>query len=373
MILLALVSYFTYDRIEEVDVSLAQRGILVARGLAPGAEFALFAGDRSSLQRLTDAAIHEADVSSITIVDAEGQELAHSGQLEARSPDESVTFRQPVIQTQLATRDLPEELHVRAEPARLGEITVEMSRFTARARQHIFVLIGLALGLACVLVATALALVIGNSVIRPIRRLASAMVELEQGHRVAPLPTTGGRELQTLSMGFNRMATKLQADARELETQIEDATRALIAQKDTAEQATKAKSRFIAAASHDLRQPLHAIDLFTSTLQRRAAGTELESVVRDLGQAVSVMDRLFDALLDISKLDAGTLRAEFRPFPLERVFVQLAAEYSDAAVQKHLRLHIRQTNAVVSPTSCSCIAFWLISLPMQFDIQTKGP
>jgi hypothetical protein len=131
MILVALVSYFTYDRIAQVDISLAQRGILVARQLAPGAEFALFAGDKTELQRLADAAFHEADVRSITIADAQGQVLAHSGADESAS-DESVMFTQSVTQTQLAVTDLPEESSVPSGPLRMGEITVEMSRSAAR-------------------------------------------------------------------------------------------------------------------------------------------------------------------------------------------------------------------------------------------------
>src|SRR5262249_51023864 len=157
-----------------------------------------------------------------------------------------------------------------------------------------------------VLVAIALAMVIGNSVIRPIRRLAEAMGELGRGNRVQPLAIEGGGEFRTLSEGFNRMAGQLQADARELQRQINEATSQLTAQKDMAEQATSAKSRFIAAASHDLRQPLHAIRLFTATLQRRARGPQLEGLVHDLAQSVAVMDRLFDSLLDISRLDSGT-------------------------------------------------------------------
>lgn len=347
MILLALVGYFTYQRIAEVDFSLAQRGILVARQLAPVAEFAIFAGDRSALQRLTDAAMYEADVRSVTIADPQGQALARSGPVDPSEAGDSVRFTQPVMQTRLVTSDLPEEMHVNGAPAAIGEITVEMSRSAARVQQQRLLLTGLAFGFACMMIAVALALAIGNSVIRPIRRLATAMVELGHGRRVAPLPAAGGGEFRTLSEGFNRMAGKLQADARELEAQIEEATRALVAQKDTAEQATRAKSRFIAAASHDLRQPLHAIGLFTSTLQRRAAGTELQAIVHDLAQSVSVMDRLFDSLLDISKLDSGTLRAEPKPFLLERLLTQLVAEYADVAEQKRLRLHARATAAVV--------------------------
>ena len=59
MILASLVTYFTYQRIVEADVSLAERGKLVARRLAPATEFAIFAGDHAALQRLTDIQIRE--------------------------------------------------------------------------------------------------------------------------------------------------------------------------------------------------------------------------------------------------------------------------------------------------------------------------
>jgi len=347
MILLSLVIYFTYERIVEVDVSLAERGKLVARRLAPATEFAIFTGDHAALQRLADAAAHEADVSSIAIADAQANELARSGSAGPVDESGSMRFTEPVIQTRLAVGDFPEQMQASSPPPKVGEITVVMSRAAAAAQQRLLLLIGFGLGLAGLVVAIALALAIGNAVIRPIRRLAGAMVELGQGLEVPPLETGGGGELGTLADGFNRMAARLQADARELEARIADATRALMVQKDAAEQATKAKSRFIAAASHDLRQPLHAIGLFSSTLQRRTEGTDLQSVVADLTKAVAVMDRLFNSLLDISRLDAGTLQATPRAFPLDRLFVQLAAEYSDAAAQKHLRLRVRPTSAIV--------------------------
>jgi signal transduction histidine kinase len=347
MILFSLVIYFTYERIVEVDVSLAERGKLVARRLAPASEFAIFTGDHAALQRLADAAVHEADVSSIAIADAQGTELARSGRSAPVGDSASMRFTEPVIQTRLAVGDFPEQMQGSSPPPKVGEITVVMSRASASAQQRQLLLIGFALGLAGLALAIALALAIGNAVIRPIRRLAGAMVELGQGRDVAPLGTGGGGELGTLAEGFNSMAARLQADARELEARIADATRALMVQKDAAEQATKAKSRFIAAASHDLRQPLHAIGLFTSTLQRRTEGTDLQSVAADLTKAVAVMDRLFNSLLDISRLDAGTLQATPRAFPLDRLFGQLAAEYSDAAAQKPLRLRVRPTLAVV--------------------------
>ncbi|HEY2394603.1 MAG TPA: ATP-binding protein [Rudaea sp.] len=347
MILLALVTYFTYQRIEEVDVSLAERGKLIARRLAPGTEYAIFAGDRAALQRLADAASSEVDVSSITINDALGHELAHSRGRVSATADLSLRFTEAVKQTRLAVGDFPEQIQASDGDAKIGEISVVMSRVAAAAQQRRLLLTGLALGLLGIALAVLLAVLIGNGVIRPIRRLANAMVDLGRGGRVRPIPTDGGGELSTLAEGFNQMAARLQADARELEARIEEATRALVVQKDAAEKATRAKSRFIAAASHDLRQPLHAIGLFSSALQRRVQGADLQTVAADLAQAVGIMERLFNSLLDISRLDAGALGVSPRAFALDRLFAQLAAEHADAAARKQLRLRFRPTGMVV--------------------------
>jgi signal transduction histidine kinase/FixJ family two-component response regulator len=346
LILFALVTYFTHARIAEVDVALAQHGLSVARQLAPGVEFALFAGDRAALQRMADAAAREAGVASIEITDARGQVLSRSRRIAGDEPLEVIQFTHPVRETRLAV-DIPEQLRASAGPAVVGEITVAMSRSAAHDEQRRLLMIGLVLGLACMAAAVLLATVIGDSVIRPIRALADAMTGLGRGPSAPPLAVSEGGELRTLQEGFNEMSARLQDGTRELQARIDAATRALSAQRDTAEQATNAKSRFIAAASHDLRQPLHAIGLFTGALERRTTGTELEGVVGDLAQAVAAMDRLFDSLLDISKLDAGSLRAEPKAFRLARLFAQLEAEHLDSAAQKGIVLRVRPTSAVI--------------------------
>jgi|KBSMisStandDraft_5_1062788.scaffolds.fasta_scaffold00769_9 signal transduction histidine kinase len=346
-ILLTLVGYFTYMRIAEVDVVLAQRGNSLARQLAPGAEFALFAGDSSALDRLAQSVAREAGVASVTITDARGQVVAGATSTIARNGDATARFTQPVLATRLDTADVPEQMGPSSAPAKVGGITVAMSRASARADQRHLLIVGLGIGSASLLLAVVLALGIGNSVIRPIRRLAGAMEKLSRGAHVEPLLSEGGGEFRALNEGFNDMAKRLQADTKALQARIEIATRELVAQKDAAEHATQAKSRFIAAASHDLRQPLHAIGLFTATLQRRTQGSEIETIVSDLAKAVSAMERLFDTLLDISKLDAGTLVVEPRPFRLGGLFAQVYAEHADAATEKGLRLAVRPTSAVL--------------------------
>jgi HAMP domain-containing protein len=209
MILLTLVGYFTYARIAEVDVLLAQRGVALARQLAPATEFALFAGDRAALDRLASTAAREADVIDVTITDAQAHVLAHSGRQDSSDLPGAIRFAQPVMATRLDPADFPEQARADSAQAKIGEVTVTLSRSAADARQRELLMVGLALGLAFVLVAIVLALVIGNSVVRPIRRLADAMAELSRGNRVTPLQVEGGGEFRTLS-------ERLQSDGRPL-------------------------------------------------------------------------------------------------------------------------------------------------------------
>ena len=213
MIMLALVGYFTWERIQEAESSLSERGSLLVQRLVPGVEFALFAGDAAAMQRLADTARGEADVYSVTIRDADGSELVHSGPRESLPDGTATRLSREVLRTRLATADFPEQATSQDEPTRIGEVTVTMSRAATDARQRRLVVVALALGALCLALAIALALAIGRGVTRPVRRLAGAMVALEQGQRDVLLPATGGGEFETLSTGFNRMAARLQAHA----------------------------------------------------------------------------------------------------------------------------------------------------------------
>ena len=102
------------------------------------------------------------------------------------------------------------------------------------------------------------------------------------------------------------------ADSRDLlEERIDQATAALAAEKDAAERANAAKSRFLAAASHDLRQPLHALSLFTTDLLRQAAAGKLREVPRiaeQIAASTQTLGDMLNALLDISRLDIDGVR-----------------------------------------------------------------
>ena len=114
----------------------------------------------------------------------------------------------------------------------------------------------------------------------------------------------------------------------------------LLAAKKAAELASGAKSRFLAAASHDLRQPMQAVALFASALARTPLDDEQRQIVNSLERAASALGGLLDALLDISRLDAGAVRPRLEWVDLHRIFQQIDQEFSAAAIEKGLRFKL---------------------------------
>jgi signal transduction histidine kinase len=113
--------------------------------------------------------------------------------------------------------------------------------------------------------------------------------------------------------------------------------------KAGAEEANRAKSRFLAAASHDLRQPLQSLGLFVTTLGMKTSSPQTQDIVVKINQSVEALERMFTDLLDISRLDAGSIALERRRFPVQQVFDRLAVGFLPLAQQKGLRLVIRAT------------------------------
>lgn len=121
----------------------------------------------------------------------------------------------------------------------------------------------------------------------------------------------------------------------------------LRAQKKAAEEANVAKSRFLAVASHDLRQPLHALQLFVQALEDLQLPTHAQQIVGNVRRSVDSMEELFDALLDISRLDAGAVRARVVTIALAELFDRLCFEYEAVARQKGLMLTVMKTAVYV--------------------------
>ncbi len=121
----------------------------------------------------------------------------------------------------------------------------------------------------------------------------------------------------------------------------------LLAARDEAERANAAKSRFLAAASHDLRQPLQALELFVGVLDDRLEDPKSREIIANIGQSIGAMGELLHALLDISKLEAGAVEPEVVEFPVGRILENSARMSSPLAAEKNIRISTVQSRAVV--------------------------
>ncbi len=117
-------------------------------------------------------------------------------------------------------------------------------------------------------------------------------------------------------------------------------------QKDIAESSSRAKSRFLAAASHDLRQPIHAIGLLADTLESQAGTPDIKILSKSISESVYDLTSLLEVILDISKIDAGLIQADARPFQISRLFSNIEKTYSQEAQDKKLQLRVRDSDQI---------------------------
>ncbi len=154
--------------------------------------------------------------------------------------------------------------------------------------------------------------------------------------------------LLAVNLAFSRTLQRTVRDAVSLRFENVDLIRQLTQEKERAELANRSKSQFLAAASHDLRQPTHALGLYIATLRAMARapsvdGTALDDIAERLRTALKGMSQLLNVLLDISRLDAGVIDVEPRRFPLRQELDALDHQFRQAASAKGLTLRIRPT------------------------------
>lgn len=117
-----------------------------------------------------------------------------------------------------------------------------------------------------------------------------------------------------------------------------DRIRMLEAARDVAIKADQEKNRFLVIASHDLRQPVHAIGLFAATLEKRLESSAELPLIRNMRRALDGLDRSFNVMLDISRLDSGAIEPQVQQFQLQDLFRRLHMHFAGQAEQKGLGL-----------------------------------
>jgi two-component system CheB/CheR fusion protein len=130
-------------------------------------------------------------------------------------------------------------------------------------------------------------------------------------------------------------------------TQRKYAAHALETAQKSSDMANAAKSRFLAAASHDLRQPLQTLKLLHGLLGKTPSVEKREKLVARLGETINAMSGMLDTLLDINQIDSGTVHPNVTAFPINDVFDRLRTELTYQAEADELRFHVEPSSLVI--------------------------
>lgn len=359
LIVLVLVGVFWANRLGELDQVHQQRAKLLLNQLALSSEYGLFSGNLASLQLVVNGLQHEADVKSVAVFDATGSLLVVAGSPRyqsyaefakaALSPEgatgiethvRDVTFRKVPLDDPFA-QGLESES---AGPTPLGHAVIELSRDGLLKRQQEMLQLALGVGLLGMLLAGFLAIQLGEGVVQPILRVSRMISQVGSGDLLARIKETPGDPLYDLQVSLNQMAIQLAWGRDELEQRVANVTAELREKKNEAEDATRAKTRFLAAASHDLRQPTHALGMFVARLGQLPLDAPTRQLVGSVEESVRAMQDLLDDLLDVSRLDAGAVTVNLRPIALQSVLNLVQSALQPLATDKGLRLRFRPTS-----------------------------
>lgn len=218
----------------------------------------------------------------------------------------------------------------------------------------LLVLIAAAAVLASALIAW---LYVGRNVVRRLNTLSEGTLAIAGGDLEARVPATGADEITAMARAVetfrrntqerNALLVEKGQAADRLEKVVHQRTAELsrsmreVEEKSRAlENANRFKSRFLAAASHDLRQPLHALNLFVAQLRAESDAAEQAHLLEQIEAAVGSMNDLFDALLDMTKLDAGVVEPKVQHFAVQPLLTRLRTTFSEIARDKGLRFTV---------------------------------
>ena len=324
---LGAIAVLTRQHLGNVTELMRANAQTVALQVATVAQTPLLHMDRRALQRTAQSGTSQPHVQQVQIWSEDGEIVASSETVDRRR-GEGLQVVAPIVGE---------------DGRRAGQVMVEISLATVeRARRSVWLNVLTVLGASLLGVGLA-GWWAARRISAPIGALGEAVDRLGAGQE-ARVAVEGTAEVRRLQRGFNRAASGLAESRRLLESRIAEATAELASKNRQLEVASQAKTRLLAAASHDLRQPLHALTLFSDGLSNGETDPARLQRIAHIRECVDSLDRLFSELLNLSQLDAGVLQPQWTDFALDALFEEISRNFRPVAEAQNLRLVVRKTD-----------------------------
>jgi len=336
--------YLGVVRLADLQDEIQARGRALVKHLAIAAEYGVVSGNRADLQGLVAEAKAEPDVVYVQILDAPGAMLARAGKPKAGQ----IAFSAPVIPRLLTPVVDPYLPDAQTADKPIGWVNLILSRERYEAARNRMLLTAAGIVLLGLVFAALLVRGLALSGIQPLVELIAAVRRMAAGDLTVSVPVTAKSELRDLQTGFNEMSAALLSYRDRMQHKIDRATAELASQKMAAETANAAKSHFLAAASHDLRQPMHAIGLYVEAMKPLVAGRQAAATLDKLAASVTALEGLFNGILDVSKLDGGAIAPRLQAVPVREFLQNLADSHLPDAEHRGLALRVHACEGCIA-------------------------
>ena len=346
-----LMAYYfvSYQRAEMLG-NLHDTGHIAVRQVSQNTAFALYSGDRQSLDSLSYATLETPSVAGIMFYSYTDQEPIIIGDVAVEKIPDNFERSEPfeldghwyffseILSERAPVMDYEDSFQY--EPEKIGWVLVSLSDQLMREKELSFFLTATAVVSFSLLLAFWLSIRISRTVSDPLEELTSVVAKMESGNLNGVAAEDGINELAQLSRGINGLATSVRESNKLMQSEIARATIQLKITLAQLEEAMLAKDQFLARMSHELRTPLTAVLGFSNMLFTEESETKREEQLRVIQRCSNVLLTMIDDVLDFSRAEQVGFSFKNSAFDLDRFIEDLNALFRLQANEKGLKFNV---------------------------------
>jgi len=327
-----LTGFFTYSRLQDLREERINTGQLIANQLATATEYGVLTGNPQVLKTLLQATLETPQVRFLEVRDPHENILVYVEQKKTAVQEGSqIELFNASIQMQSAPSP-----GLNSAPGYLGRVVVGISNDAFNSQQQLILLKASALALGALLLTFLLARRLARRLVQPISNMAEAVKAIQAGNFQATVPERGNAELIELAQHINNLASGLQ----QAQIEQQQAINQLIKTREEAEQASKAKSDFLAMMSHELRTPMNGVLGMLQLLETTEMSQEQAEYTALATESTEHLLKVINDILDFSRIERDALELECIAFNLLELLQSSAQVFLHSAQQRGLQLHL---------------------------------